>query len=264
MVLLRSGADGLETFMLCRHEKSGFMGGAHVFPGGKLDESDRDPSLLSRLSGEAPASIATRMGEDDQMRAAGLMIAAIRETFEESGLVLGDFARDTDLARQRERLHSGSSFTDIASALNLEIDAASLVPYARWVTPKVEKHRFDARFFLAMEPQGQEATHDGTETTSASWLHPETALEDMRAGKILLAPPTLRTLEWLAGFGQPEEALAEAASRTPPLVRPQVVIEGSEWFLALPGDPAHPEPEQALPGPTRLVFIDQQWRAADL
>ncbi len=264
VVLLRSGTDGLETFLVCRHKKSGFMGGVHVFPGGKLDDTDRAPALLERLVGEEPTSIAHRMDERNAAQAAGLMIAAVRETFEEAGLVLGTCREGCDFARERQRLHDGAAFSDFAATVGLSVDPQTLVPYARWITPEVESYRFDTRFFVAVTPEGQQATHDGTETTSATWLRPEQALSQMRDSTIQLAPPTLRTLEWLADFRRPEDALQDAASRPPPLIRPQVVVQDDGWFLALPGDPAHPESEQVIPGPTRLVFIDQQWRAVDL
>lgn len=264
VVLLRRGADGLETFMVCRHKKSGFMGGVHVFPGGKLDDEDRAAPLLERLVGEDLTSIAHRMNEPDAERAAGLMIAAVRETFEEAGLVLGTCRKGCDLARERQQLHEGAPFSGFASTASLSVDPHTLIPYARWVTPEVESYRFDTRFFVAIAPDGQEATHDGTETTSAAWLRPGQALKQMRDNTIELAPPTLRTLEWLADFQHPEDALQDAASRPPPLIRPKVIVQEDGWFLALPGDPAHPEPKQVIAGPTRLIFVDQQWRAVDL
>lgn len=239
------------------------MGGAHVFPGGKLDDDDHHPSMLARLAGETSESIAARMNEDDATLAAGLVVAAIRETFEEAGVVLGDMQHDTDLETQRKALETGTTFAQFANAVGLTVQTSALVPYARWITPEVESHRFDARFLLAIQPENQLASHDGTETTSAIWLRPNQALDDAQAGKIQIAPPTLRTLEWLSSFHQPEDALRDAATRKPPVIRPKVIVEGSGWFLALPGDPAHPESDAVIPGPTRMVFIDQRWKGID-
>ena len=99
----------------------------------------------------------------------------------------------------------------------------------------MESRRFDTRFYIASIPEGQRASHDGSETTSAAWLRPAAALDDMVAGKIKLAPPTVRTLHWLAEFGDVAEVIADASSRKPPLVRPRLVSSEAGWFLALPG-----------------------------
>jgi hypothetical protein len=126
----------------------------------------------------------------------------------------------------------------------------------------MESRRFDTRFYIAALPEGQSASHDGTETTSATWLHPAGAIEDMHAGRIKLAPPTVRTLQWLAGFDDTKSVVADALSRKPPLVRPRLVTGDDGWFLALPGDPEHPESGPVLPGSTRMVFDDGAWRDA--
>ena len=126
----------------------------------------------------------------------------------------------------------------------------------------MESRRFDTRFYIAVMPEGQRASHDGAETTSATWLRPAVAIDDMLAGRIKLAPPTVRTLQWLADFDDAEAVIADALSRKPPLVRPRIVTADSGWFLALPGDPEHPEDDAVLPGATRMVFDDGAWRDA--
>jgi hypothetical protein len=108
-------------------------------------------------------------------------------------------------------------------------------------------------------PEGQGASHDGTETTSAVWLRPADAIDEMRTGRIKLAPPTVRTLKWLAEFDDAESVVVAALSRKPPLVRPRVVARDGGWFLALPGDPEHPESDRVLPGATRMVLTDGAW-----
>jgi len=258
VILLRPSRTGIETFMLCRHRKSGFMGGAHVFPGGKLDESDLSDSWTRHVDGDDDA-IRERLGETDPRRSRGLLIAGVRETFEEAGVLLARTPSETDLADARRRLHDGSSFLSLAEATSMRIDAVSLTPYARWVTPELESHRFDTRFYVAVVPGDQEASHDGSETTSAVWLRPSAAIDRMRAGEIKLAPPTVRTLAWLAEFGDTASVIESAASRRPPLVRPRVVPSDGGWFLALPGDPAHPEADRALPGATRMVLDGSAW-----
>ena len=233
-----------------------------MFPGGKVDDSDRDDAWLGRV--DRPAEeLTARLGETDPNVGLGLLVAAVRETFEEAGVLLASASDDTDLAAARAQLHEGASFAALADQMDMKIDSGALTPYARWVTPKMESRRFDTRFYIAAVPEGQTASHDGTETTSAVWLRPAGAIDDMFAGRIKLAPPTVRTLQWLADFDDVESVLADASSRKPPLVRPRIVTGDGGWFLALPGDPEHPEDEPVLPGATRMSFDDGAWRDAD-
>ena len=261
VVLLRNANRGLETFMMCRHKKSGFMGGVHVFPGGKLDAQDMTDALVGRVHNVTPEQIAHALNEPTEpTRAAGLLVAAVRETFEEAGVLLGSVQNRALVEEARDALNQKAPFPQLADQLGLQIDGALLQPYARWITPTIEKRRFDTRFFLAVLPEGQQATHDGNETTSAQWLSPQDAIQNMTTGGIKLAPPTLRTLQWLTGFEVADEAIADAASRPPPLVDPHVVTFGKDgWFLALPGDEAHPRDDRALDGATRLTFVDGHW-----
>jgi 8-oxo-dGTP pyrophosphatase MutT (NUDIX family) len=261
VIVLREADQGLETFLLCRHHQSGFLGGAHVFPGGKVDSSDGAPSWRARID-RSTEEITEGLGESDAEVGLGLLVAAVRETFEEAGVLLASTASDVDLVATRERLHGGASFSALANDIDMKIDSTALTPYARWITPKVETHRFDTRFYIAVLPEGQTASHDGTETTSATWLRPARAIDDMIAGRIKLAPPTVRTLQCLAQFDDASSLIADALSRKPPLVRPRVVTSEDGWFLALPGDPEHPESEAVLPGATRMVFDGGAWRDA--
>jgi len=261
VIVLRETDAGLETFLLCRHHQSGFMGGAHVFPGGKVDRSDKDSRWRARVD-RPVAEISKRLGETDDDVGLGLLVAAVRETFEEAGILLAGTAADVDLISTRKRLLGGASFLELAGDIDMQIDSMALTPYARWITPKMESRRFDTRFYVAVLPETQQASHDGTETTSADWLRPAEAIDDMVAGRIKLAPPTVRTLQWLAQFDGAESVIADALSRKPPLVRPQLITSDDGWFLALPGDPAHPEADPVLPGATRMVFDNGAWRDA--
>jgi 8-oxo-dGTP pyrophosphatase MutT (NUDIX family) len=261
VIVLREADGRLETFMLCRHHQSGFMGGAHVFPGGKVDASDAEAGWHARV--DRPAEEITELlGETDAEVGLGLLVAAVRETFEEAGVLLASTAAGADLPATRERLHGGASFAELANAIDMKIDSTALTPYARWITPKMESRRFDTRFYISVLPEGQSASHDGTETTSAIWLRPAGAIEDMHAGRIKLAPPTVRTLQWLAEFDDAASVIADALSRKPPLIRPRLVTGEAGWFLALPGDPEHPENDAVLPGATRMVFDNGAWRDA--
>lgn len=262
VVLLRSigDAEGFEVFMVRRHAKSGFMGGAFVFPGGKLDAADSTESMRARLTGRSAEEAARALGEpEDPTRALGLFVAAFRETFEEAGVLLSARADQVALEAARRRLQEGASLAEEAEAIDLTLHLDLLVPWTRWVTPAVERRRYDTRFFLATAPPDQRAVHDERETTDAAWMTPTQALARDRAGEIQLPPPTMRSLEMLSRFTRPEEALKEAASRLPPLVRPVFVDEDGTWILALPGDAAHPEREAVIPGPTRFVMSDGRW-----
>jgi 8-oxo-dGTP pyrophosphatase MutT (NUDIX family) len=262
VIVLRESEGALETFMVCRHQQSGFMGGAHVFPGGKVDNEDSDARWQARID-RTPEEITERLGEDDADKGLGLLVAGVRETFEEAGVLLASATDGIDLEGTRRKLHEGAAFLDLAEAIDMQIDALALTPYARWVTPKMESRRFDTRFYVAVVPEGQRATHDGSETTSASWLRPASAIDDMVAGKIKLAPPTVRTLQWLADFDTAQAVIADSMSRKPPLVQPRLVAGDNGWFLALPGDPEHPENEPALPGSTRMVMQGTAWVDAE-
>lgn len=258
VIVLRETEGPLETFMLCRHGQSGFMGGAHVFPGGKVDATDSDPAWKGRID-RSTQEIADLLGEQDQDVALALWVAGIRETFEEAGVLIANTASGVDLDAERQRVDAGVPFSQIAADVDMTINAMALTPYARWITPKMETSRFDTRFFIAVLPEGQHATHDGTETTSAVWLKPSDAIDEMHASRIKLAPPTVRTLDWLSAFDTAASVIADASSRSPPLVRPRIVTSETGWFLALPGDPEHPENDAVLPGSTRMVFEGGAW-----
>jgi 8-oxo-dGTP pyrophosphatase MutT (NUDIX family) len=261
IIVLRDTDAGIETFMLCRHQQSGFMGGAHVFPGGKVDAEDRSTGWLDHVDQTAEA-VTRALGERDEGGGLALLIAGIRETFEEAGVLLARTSKAADLVKARTRLHEGEGFMALAKEVQMRIDANALVPYARWVTPKMESRRFDTRFYIARMPEDQEASHDGSETTSAVWLRPSEALDGMLSGRLKLAPPTVRTLRWLAEFEDSGAVMQDARSRTPPLVRPRIVTGEGTWFLALPGDAEHPENEPVLPGATRMIFDRGAWRDA--
>lgn len=257
VLLLRDAREGFEVLMVRRHSRSGFMGGAHVFPGGKVDDADGAREIVSRVVGRSGDDAARALGEEDPRRAVALFVAAIRETFEEAGLLLGELAASADLAAARA---SGAPFAEVLARLDARPTLDALVPQARWVTPTAESRRFDARFFLARAPVGQTASHDARETTEHHWLTPRAALERGERGEIVLPPPTLCSLEWLADFATIDAALAAAAVQPPRRIEPVFVATEAVPTLALPGDPLHADRAPALPGPTRVVLRDGRWR----
>ena len=251
---------GVAVFMVKRHHKSGFMAGAYVFPGGTVDPTDHG---WERVRGRTPEQAAALLGEDDAARALALHVAAIRETFEEAGVLLADAPR-ADLATARARLHAGEDFAAIAAELDLVLSLDQLAPWSRWVTPLVEPRRYDARFFLARAPREQTAAHDRIEVTEGEWLTPEGALARFEAGTISLPPPTLRTIEQLAALPRVEAAFEAAATRPAPApVMPHFVQLGDQPTLTLPGDPEHPIAERRIEGPTRFVLADGRFRSVD-
>lgn len=263
VILLRDraapgGSSAVEVFLVRRTKGAAFMGGAYVFPGGKVDPADAEPELIARCRDFKAEVAPTKLAEDlEPNAAAALFIAAIRETFEESGVLFATGASRVDLSRARAQLREGTSFGMLVSELELSLEPSRLVPFARWVTPTVERRRFDARFFVAIAPDDVAAHHDDEETITSCWRTPREAILDHVEQRIDLPPPTLRTLEELATFERASDILACASKRTPPLVRPVFRDLGDgTWILALPGDPEHPEPSACVPGPTRFTLRD--------
>ena len=246
VVLLRDRAHGIEVYLVKRSRMVDFMAGAHVFPGGRLDKADSSASACALLSA-ASALLHERLGEPlPAAQAAGLFVAAIRETFEEAGLLFGRIAAGWNAGDARAAVAGGAQFATLME----QIDAAALVPWVRWVTPVVSPRRFDARFFLARAPAGQEPRVDGREATEGLWISPEQALRLWLDGDMLLAPATAKSLDALLAYRTVEAALAAAARRRPPVLMPHVWNdkERGQAYISLPGDPRHPMAEDPLGG----------------
>lgn len=268
VLLLRDGADGLEVLMQRRHEKNDVLAGAYVFPGGKVDRADGEIDMLSRLDLPA-AKMHARMADDelDEPGAAVYFAAACREIFEEAGLLLATHADGTPAAAKvaedaMQWLRQGLSFAEVLERFDLTMRASSLVPWSRWITPRVPTvitKRFDVRFFLARTPAGQTAIHDNHEATESVWLAPRAALERYRAREIMMVAPQLMSLAELARHATVDaamhvDAMHADAMHWPRLIDPQPFeIEGTR-AVAYPGDPLHTNPQRVMPGPTRLIF----------
>lgn len=266
IVLLRDGAAGLEVFLMKRSGLSDAFGEAYVFPGGKLDACDCEPSALAALD-QAPATLAVRLGEPALAVdvAAGLFTAALRELFEEAGVLLCT-------GSSRPASNSAEHWQAWLATATGQLCASRVVPWSRWITPRMaamSKKRFDTRFFLAEAPADQHARHDNFETTASVWLGPKEALLRMERGEISMAPPQIMSLAHLARFATVAQALADAQTRTPPCICPENYSDEGEVFLCYPGDPRHSVRARALPGPTRLYirqrgFVPQQGGIAAL
>ena len=259
VVLLRDGARGVEVYLVKRSRTVDFMAGAHVFPGGRLDKDDTSATACALLTSDV-AVLRERLGEPLQAtHAAGLFIAAIRETFEEAGLLLGELAAGWRMDDARRAVGEGAHFTTLVSRLN----ATALVPWVRWITPEISPKRFDARFFLARTPDEQEPKVDGQEATEGLWITPGEAQRQWEHGEILLAPATAKSIEMLVPFATVDAALAAAAQRPPPVAMPVVWNdkESGRAYISLPGDPRHPLPDVLGGAIQRFWLAEGRYRA---
>jgi 8-oxo-dGTP pyrophosphatase MutT (NUDIX family) len=269
VVMLRDGSQGLEVLLLRRHADSDVLGGAYVFPGGKVDAVDSAPDLLAHLD-HAPADLLPQLDEADlnANAAAALFVAAAREAFEESGLL---YARRPGTPMDTPARHAGldaikqgQPFGQWLRQHDLRLDTRDLVPWSRWVTPRqpsIMNKRFDTRFFLAAVPPQQEALCDDFEVTEARWFTPREALRQYSGHAIDLAPPQIVSLLHLAQWRDAAQALAAARARRPPLIQPKPLESGGTRVLCYPGDPEHPVRERALPEPvpTRMLWRNKRF-----
>jgi 8-oxo-dGTP pyrophosphatase MutT (NUDIX family) len=240
------------------------LAGAFVFPGGKVDPHDMSPSSRA-LFAQAATDLPARLNEPgvDLDTATGLYLAAIRETFEESGVLLAR-AAGAELATQAIALvrDGGLRFDQALARLSVQLDAAQLLPWSRWITPRlpmVGNKRFDTRFFVAALPPGQIARHDNLEATESVWLRPRLALQRYWDGAIDLAPPQIMTLAHLSHYPTLAQLRAAWRNRPPPLIAPETIHEGGTRMVCYPGDERHSNPVRAMPGPTRLAFRNRRF-----
>jgi 8-oxo-dGTP pyrophosphatase MutT (NUDIX family) len=216
VVLLRQREDRPEVFLLRRNRSSGLVPGAYVFPGGRVDAADAHPALPARASALP------------KQPAAPYWMAAVRETFEETGVLLARFdgasPTETDLARWREALlENQTTLHEVLEALHARLDFTDVAHFAHWITPVAEPRRFDTRFFIAALPPAAQATADAREMSDAIWLAPAEALERFRAARLPMVFPTVHTLETLAAFATVEDALQTLRRRLVTTVMPRLV-----------------------------------------
>jgi 8-oxo-dGTP pyrophosphatase MutT (NUDIX family) len=201
-VLIRDGATEPEVLLLKRHRSSGFVPGAYVFPGGRVDAADADvpwPGGTSEPPGE-------------------YWIAAVREIFEETGVLLARTeagawswagAESLSLERWREQLmEESAALADVLADQQLTLDSGAIVYIAHWITPEPEPRRYDTRFFLAQIPANVQVLPDEREMTDALWLSPRRALAQFEAGALPMVFPTVKTLQSLTSFASAGEAMA--------------------------------------------------------
>ncbi|MCG7593856.1 NUDIX hydrolase [Mycobacterium sp. PSTR-4-N] len=229
-------AQGIEVFLMRRHAAMDFVAGVMVFPGGGVDDRDRNADIA--WHGPEPSWWAQRFGVDTEL-AEALVCAAARETFEESGVLFAGSADDPDLLvddasvyrEQRAALESKQlSFGEFLRDEKLVLRSDLLRPWANWVTPKEERtRRYDTYFFVGALPEGQRADGDNTETDKADWVTPQAALDDFADGRSFLLPPTWTQLDALAGRTMAEVLAVE---RQITAVEPSLTAKpGGNWEI---------------------------------
>ncbi len=240
VVLLRDSAAGPEAYLLRRQVSMEFAGGMAVFPGGGVDRRDFDATV--GWAGPPPSDWAARLGcADDLARA--LVCAAVRETFEESGVLLagesgdvvvGDTTGD-DWEADRVALESRDlSLTEFLNRRGLVLRADLLGVWAAWLTPIFESRRYRTWFFVARLPEGQRTRDVSSESSSVTWLAAGSAVEAVEAGELAMLPPTYLTCLEVSGHGTVDGVLAAAEGRAVEMFTPAVEPLGDGWTLSMP------------------------------
>jgi len=235
VLLLRQNAAEMEVFMVVRHHQIDFASGALVFPGGSVDPADREIAAqpeLFRAGGALDAS------------ALALRVGAVRETFEECGILLARPRGSEALISAAElgaigqpKAETAAAFLDFVAAAKLELALDLLVPFAHWITPTAMPKRFDTHFFMAVAPADQVGVHDGREAVESVWIAPNRAVEEARAGKFTLVFATERNLIKLARAAGVADAIARAKAEPIVTVMPEMFKdEGGNRHLRIPKD----------------------------
>lgn len=240
VVLLRPGSEGLEVYLLRRQTSMAFAAGMCVFPGGGVDPRDFDHEIA--WAGPDPQQWAVRLGTDEAT-ARALVCAAVRETFEESGVLLAGESADTvvadttgeDWESDRAALEARElAFTEFLDLRGLVLRTDLLGVWAAWLTPVFEPRRYRTWFFVADLPEGQRTRDVSTESDQVTWLPAMHAVNDVEAERMLMLPPTYLTSLEVSRFSEPAEVIEEAHGRTAEMHTPGVEPLGDGWTLSIP------------------------------
>ena len=236
ILFVRDGEAGLEVFMVARHHQIDFASGALVFPGGKVDEGDNIREIREYCDGIEGLS-------DDDF---ALQVAAIREGFEECGLLLAreegqvgliNAKRLEELDKYREPMNNHQiTLIDFLKEQKLRLACDELHSYSRWITPEFMPKRFDTAFYLAKAPLDQVASHDGYESVDSVWINPQQALDDAEAGRRTVIFPTRLNLKVLAEASSVGEAFSQNFSRQKKPILPTLCRERLTVYMQLPED----------------------------
>lgn len=248
IVLLRDGQDGLELFMVVRHHQIDFASGALVFPGGKVAAMDEDPALVDLCDGADP---------DPVQRA--VQIGAIREAFEEAGVLLArpvgsegliDGARVRTLDHERAKMNAGEiSIRAFLEREHLRLACDQLTRFAHWVTPTMMPKRFNTHFYIAAAPADQVLQHDGYESVDSVWITARQAAADAKAGTRTVIFPTLRNVEMLGEADSVAAAIAQAQAREIVTVLPWTEKREDGVWLKIPEAAGYRISEEKMPAP---------------
>jgi 8-oxo-dGTP pyrophosphatase MutT (NUDIX family) len=248
VIMLRDGTDGPEVYLLRRAASMAFAAGAFVFPGGSVDLRDEDLPDEAWV-GRSPSEWAKDLSSDEGL-ARALVCAAVRETFEESGVLLAgpdgttvvaDTSGDDWEADRLALIDRSLSLAELMKRRGLVVRADLLRPWTHWLTPEVESRRFDTRFFVTALPEGQRTRDVGGEADHVAWMRPQAALEGNERGEMMLMPPTLASLRDLSGFGAVDDVLHAASGRTVTRILPKLLFdENDQLKFLLPHDPGYP------------------------
>lgn len=230
VMLLRESAGPMQVLMVRRNQEIDFVSGAMVFPGGKVDKSDLAPEWENLADGWSAVPEGER----------GPRVAAARELFEESGILIADGAappNDVQTLAARKAIEAGSiRFGDFLQQRGLRIDLEAFTLFSRWLTPPVVPKRFDTFFYLAAAPAGQVAVSDGRETVETEWIAPDHALELAARKERAIIFPTRMNLGLLAQTPTLDSAVAAAAAREHRTVTPTIELRDGQRFLTLAPD----------------------------
>jgi 8-oxo-dGTP pyrophosphatase MutT (NUDIX family) len=238
-MLVRQAPD-LQVMMVKRNQQIDFFSGAMVFPGGKVEPDDLDPRWARLAVGWADISVEER----------GPRIAALRETFEECGVMAavssGTLPRFDALAARSAIEASELSFSEFIESNGIKIDLSRLTLFARWLTPPIVPKRFDTFFYLVEMPAGQEVAHDGRETVENEWVEPAAALQLAATGQRTIVFPTRMNLQLLAQSSSIPKAIEAALGRRSRQVSPRIEQRGTERYLTLSPEDGYGQIEELL------------------
>ena len=246
VVLLRDApSGGIEAYLLRRTSAMEFASGMYVFPGGRVDPADTGDHLP--WAGPPVEEVMHALGAEPAL-ARALVCAAVRETFEECGVLLAGPVDGSGapvrvplddpewIAERRALERRETHLADLLARRSLALRADLLAPWARWVTPEMEPRRYDTRFFVAALPDGQQPGQISGEADRMVWMRPAEALDRHAAGELMMLPPTVYTLAELSGYDDVASVLAAAHARDLSPVRPRILFTGDEAHILLPHD----------------------------
>jgi len=255
ILLLRETRASPEVLMIQRSVRSEFLPDLYVFPGGRVDEPDHElADRIGQFTADRAANLAPTV---EPKLALGFFVAAIRETYEEAGILIARRRGEQaligellvkDLGQHRLAVQEGSmSFRDLLEREDLELAPDLLAVHAHWITPKMVPHRYDTLFFTASAPLGQLAAHDGFESTAHVWIQPEEALKQAATGDRQIVFPTKCNLETICGHADVDAALGASTARPVVPVVPKIETRAGEPMIVIPVEAAYPTSAEPLP-----------------